>query len=220
MDPAPISEKDKMANDIKKECQTILEKYFEKREYDKEKVEKWKNYALKEVYDYLENTYNDFGFIISIIIIKLGHIRTNQRIICRNNTDDFLFTSVLSNTMYIEIRISFYKIYSSNISLLDIIDEDTILEMNNILKNHLEGKKYSYDIAENNATNIAEKLNDYLFEKKFETRPCSTEICYILQEPIEFKFNYKIIRLKYIPLMVSYSNDSLYSLLILFVLDN
>ena len=87
MDPAPISEKDKMANDIKKECQTILEKYFEKREYDKEKVEKWKNYALKEVYDYLENTYNDFGFIISIIIIKLGNIRTDQRIICRNNTD-------------------------------------------------------------------------------------------------------------------------------------
>ena len=28
--------------------ETILEKYFEKREYDKEKVEKWKNYALKK----------------------------------------------------------------------------------------------------------------------------------------------------------------------------
>ena len=115
---------------------------------------------MKEVYDYLENTYNDFGFIISIIIIKLGNIRTDQRIIGRNNTDNFLSKSVLTNTMYIEIRISFYKIYSSNISLLDIIDEDTILEMNNILKNHLEGKKYSYDIAENNVTNIAEKLND------------------------------------------------------------
>ena len=220
MDPAPISEKDKMTKDIKEECQTILEKYFEKREYDKEKVEKWKNYALNEVYDYLEKKYIDFGFIISIIIIKLGNIRTAQRIICRNDTDDYLFVNVLTNTMYSEIRISFYKIYDSNISLFDIINEGTILEMNNILKKHLEGKKYSYDIIKDNASNIVQKLNDYLLEKKFETRPCSTEICYILQEPIEFKFNYKIIRLKYIPLMVSYSNDSLYSLLILFVLDN
>ena len=220
MDPAPISEKDKMTKDIKKECQAILEKYFEKREYDKEKVENWKNYALKEVYDYLEKKYTDFGFIISIIIIKLGHIRTNQRIMCRNNTDDYLFANVLTNTMYIEIRISFYKIYNKNISFLDIIDEDTFLEMNNILKKHLEGKKYSYDIAEDNATNIAQKLNDYLLEKKYKERPCSSHICYILQEPTEFKFNYKIIRLNYIPLMVSYSNDSLYSLLILFVLNN
>ena len=220
MDPVPISEKDKMANDIKKECQTILEKYFENREYDNEKVEKWKNYALKDVYDYLEKNFNDFGFIISIIVMKRGNARTNIRNLFRNTTDYSLFSSIQTNTMYNEIRIVFFKIHNSNISLSDIIVDDIILEMNNILRNHLKGKKYSFDLAKDNASSIPQKLNNYLLKKEFEVRPCSTEICYIPEEPIEFKFNYKIIRLEYIPLMASYSNDSLYSFLILFIVKN
>ena len=220
MDAAPTSKKDIMKNDIKKKCQTILEKYFEKREYDKEKVEKWKNYALKEVYDYLEKEYNDFGFIIAIITMKRGNTRTDSRNLCRNNTDDFLLVKVTSNTMYSEIRVNFYKIYNSKISLFDFIDEDIILEMNNILTKNLEGKKYLYESVNESVSNIVKDLNNYLLNKNVEKRPCSSNICYIIEKPMEFKFNYKIIRLKYLPLIASYTNNSLYSLLFLILLDN
>ena len=220
MDAAPTSKKDIMKNDIKKECQIILEKYFEKREYDKEKVEKWKNYALKDVYDYLEKEYNDFGFIIAIIVKKKGNSRTDTRYFCRNNTDDSLFVSVISETMYSEIRVNFYKIYNSKISLFDFIDEDIILEMNNILTKNLEGKKYLYKNANESVKNIVRELNDYLSKKNIERKSCSTNICYIIEKPMEFKFNYKIIRFKYFPLIASFSNDSLYSLLILILLEN
>jgi len=220
MDPAPTSKKDIMKNNIKKECQIILEKYFEKREYDKDKVEKWKNYSLKEIYDYLEKEYNDFGFIIAIIVMKRGNSRTDSRNICRNNTDDFILVNVESETMYSEIRVNFYKLYNSNISLLDFIEENIILEMNSILTKNLEKKKYAYESAHESVSNIVKELNDYLLKKSVERRPCSSNICYILEKPMEFIFNYKIIRLKYVPLIASYSNDSLYSLLISILLEN
>ena len=129
--------------------------------------------------------------------MKRGNARTNIRNLYRNTTDYSLSSTIQTTTMYSEIRIIFFKIHNSNISLSDIIGEDIILEMNNILKNHLKGKKYSFDIAKDNAASIPQNLNNYLKEKEFEVRPCSTEICYILEEPIEFKFNYKIIRLEY-----------------------
>jgi len=220
MDPAPTSKKDIMENDIKKECQIILEKYFEKREYDKEKVEKWKNYSLKDIYDYLEKKYNDFGFIIAIIVKKKGNSRTDSRIICRNNTDDFICVNVVSETMFCEIRVYFYKLHNSKISLLDFIEENIILEMNSILTKNLEKKNYTYESAKESVKNIVNELNDYLLKKSVKRRPYSSNICYILEKPMEFIFNYKIIRLKYIPLITSYSNDSLYSLLILILLEN
>ena len=56
---------------------------------NKDKVELWKDYTIEEVSKYLEKTYKDFGFVISIIIIKLGVMSEDTKVINRDNTDDF-----------------------------------------------------------------------------------------------------------------------------------
>ena len=73
--PTLTSSGEKMKNDIKNECQEILNKYFEGREYDKEKFIKYKNYCLDEVINYLDKNYKDFGFVITFISIKVGNLR-------------------------------------------------------------------------------------------------------------------------------------------------
>ena len=83
-----ISEKEQMGINIKKESQKILEKYFESRDYNKEKVKLWKDYAIEEVSKYLVEKYNNYGFVISFIIIKLGNMRDDRRSVFRNKTDD------------------------------------------------------------------------------------------------------------------------------------
>ena len=91
------------------------------------------------------------------------------------------------------MRIFFYKIYNSKINLIKEIEDNSIyMKMNDILTNKLEGKKYSYEFALNSCKDIVNKLNDYLLTKK-EKKPCSLNQCSILQKPIDFVFNYKVI---------------------------
>ena len=214
------SQRDQMKNEIKKEGQKILEKYFEDREYNKEKVQLWKDYCLEDVSTFLVEKYINYGFVISIIIIKLGTMRDSANHILRNNTDSNILISIETKTMYCLMRIFFYKKYSSKINLNKAIEDNIFIYMNNILTNKLEGVKYSNEISDKETQNIVNELNDYLLNKKEERRPCSCNQCCILKKPIDFIFNYKVINLDYIPLMVSYSNDSLYSQLLLIILNN
>ena len=79
---------------MKKESQRILEKYFESREYNKEKVRLWKDYSLEDVSKFLVERYINFGFVVSIIIIKLGDMRDDIRTMSRKNTDDAINVSI------------------------------------------------------------------------------------------------------------------------------
>ena len=73
LNDAPISnQKDIMKNEIKKESKKILEKYFEDRGYNEDKVKIWKEYSLEEIYNYFKSNFPDFGFVVLIFIIKLG----------------------------------------------------------------------------------------------------------------------------------------------------
>ena len=214
------SQRDQMKNEIKKEGQKILEKYFEGREYNKEKVQLWKDYSLEDISTFLVEKYINYGFVISIIIIKIGSMSDNSNYVLRNNTDSNILISIETKTMYCLMRIFFYKKYSSKINLNKAIEDNIFIYMNNILTNKLEGVEYSYEISDKESKNIVNELNDYLLNKKEERRPCSCNQCSILKKPIDFVFNYKVINLDYIPLMVSYSNDSLYSQLVLIILNN
>ncbi len=215
-----LTQKDIMKNNINNECQKVLDKYFEGREYDKEKAILWKNYTLDEISNYLEKNFVGYGFAIFIVIIKRGNIRTKKTDMSRPDTDDFIFLNYESKTMYCEIRISFFKIYNTKSNYLENIEEDLLIKMNNYLTQRLEGKIYSYDLARRNVEEINKDLMDYLGKRKITPIPTSSHLCYIIEKPMDFIFNYKIINLKYCPLMSSYSNDSLYSQLLLLIFNN
>ena len=201
---APIlTIKDKMVQEIRQKTKNVLNKYFQGREYEKENVGQWKDYTMEELTDFLQHNYKEYGFCLFIIIIKRGNIRTSANGIARQDTDGFLLESLETKTMYVEIRVRFYKLYQSNI---------------NILNSKLEGKTYSYDFADAKVEEIVIELQKYLLTQ--ESKPCSYQMCSILSKPYDYQFYYKNINLNYLPLIASYSNDSLYSFIILFILDN
>ena len=216
---APIlTVKDKMMKEIKEKAKKVLNKYFQGRNYEKENVNFWKDYAMEELTDFLNQNYKNYGFGLFIIMIKKGDIRTNSHAISRSDTDFDVLEFLETKTMYVEIRINLYKIYNNQTNYLNSCNEKLVMEMNNMLNSKLEGKKYSYDFADGKVEEIDNELQKYLLIPN--NRPCSYHICSILSKPCIYQFDYKIVNLKYIPLISCYSNDSLYCQLILFILDN
>ena len=120
--------------------------------------------------------------------------------------------------MYIGLRINFFKIHNNSINYIENIEENIFLKINDILTKNLENQKYSYEIASTYSEKIVNDLNTFLLERK--SKPCCFFQCNIIQKPINIILDYKIINFKYMPLMASYSNDSLYGQLILFILNN
>ena len=215
------SNREIMKNEIKEKCKSILEKYFEDREYNKDKVNIWKNYALEEISNFVSTKYKDFGFVICIFLTS-GLASSNNLNICDSETDNSFVISIKktnSKTIYSEFRICFYKINNLSVNFIKNIEEDILLEMDNLLYNKLDGKKYSSKEAKIFSIEIAQDLNDYLFKRK-KPLPSSFNAIYIFPKPIKISFGYKIINLDYIPFFSSYSNDFLCSKFVLFILNN
>ena len=209
---------ERMTNEIENISNKILEKYFENRDYNKDKIEVWKDYALEEISNYLNYNYYNYGFVISFNAIKLGNI-TETNLINRYNTDNYVTVSIQTNTMFCILTIIFYKIEYSKFDLLNKIKENMIMKMNEILTNNLKGKSYScYDLKQDSKSIVQE--SDEFFKNKIYPNPCSCLICSIIEQPIEYLFDYKVINFEYVPLITSYSNDSLYGRLIVILLNN
>ena len=213
-----ISLKDKMRDDITQECKILLDKYFEGREYDKDKVNLWKNYTMDELSNFLKSNYKNYGFCLFMNIIKKGDIRINSTGLCREETDSILFHSIETKSLFVEIRILFYKLYNSDINLSDLMNDELLIKMNNLLSNKLKGNSYSYEFAKKATDDIVVELENYLL--KFKIKTCTFQICNIISYPFEHQFAYKIINLDYFPLIASYQNENLLGQLILFLLNN
>ena len=210
---------EKMTKEIENISNKILEKYFENRDYNKDKIEIWKNYTLDEISEYLNYNYYNYGFVITFNAIKLGNI-FETKLINRYNTDNYVNSTIKTKTMFCILTIIFYKIEYSEFDLLNKIKENMILKMNEILKNNLKGKTYySCNDAEKYSKLIVQE-SDNFFRNQIYPLPCSCHICSVIEEPIEYLFDYKVINFKYLPLITSYSNDSLYGRLIVILLNN
>ena len=173
---------------------------------------------MDELSNFLIQNYKNYGFCIFINIIKKGDIRINSNGLCRKETDAILFHSIEAKSLFVEIRIRFYKLYKCDIDLSSILNDELLIKMNNILGNKLKGNSYSYEFAKKATNDIVVDFENFLL--KLKNRPCTFQICNILSNPFEHQFAYKIINLDYIPLIASYSNENLYGQLILFLLGN
>ena len=219
LDEAPtLNEKESMKPEMEQKVKIVLDKYFQGRDYDKENVNLWKNYALEELSDFLKNNYKEYGFGIFMIIIKKGDIRTDSNGLLREETDSYFSKSLETKSMYVEIRIFFYKLFDPEINFLDSFNEDLVIKMNELLISKLEGETFSYEFAKDKVAEIVIELQKFLLIPKL--KPCSFQVCFILSKPIDYQFVCKTINLNYIPLIASYSNESFYAQLILFILNN
>ena len=155
---------EKMTKEIENVSNKILEKFFENRDYNKDKIEIWKNYTLDEISEYLNNNYYNYGFVITFNSIKLGNI-FETKLINRYNTDNYVTSSIQTKTMLCILTIIFYKIEYSEFNLLNKIKENMIVKMNEILKNNLKGKTYSCNDSKYYSKLIVEESNDLFGDK-------------------------------------------------------
>ena len=93
------------------------------------------------------------------------------------------------------------------------------MKINDTLKNILECRSYKSDKCNNYIENIVNDVNSILIERT--NRPCSFHVCFINKLPVKhIYFNYTFVDLDYMPFFFSYANDSLSSILYLFIVDN
>ncbi len=200
-----------------------MEKYFEERKFNKDKVLKWKEMILEDLEQYLKNKYPGYGFIISIFISEPISFRANAYFISRLNSDDDIVQSFFGD-IYSEIRILFCKLYSpiglTNNKYCDIFS-DNMIKANELISNILNNKIFDGKTAADDIENICKGFNNYLLEKIKTNRPCFLNVGYIFEKPLkDLKYFYKSINLNILPFMVSYTNESLYCLFVSFALDN
>ena len=213
--------KENMKKEIIKEGEIILNKYFYGREYNELEINLWKDSALEEITKFLEKNYQYFGFMVSILVLKLNLTNSDTRNINRNESDISIFVSIISKDLYCIIRINSFKISYSPINILQIFYEKILSEMNKILTKNFDGKKFTENQDFNTINqNIIDELNKYILEKYDKNLPCFCNEIHTIKKPINFEYNFKVIRLIYIPLMTSYSNDFLFSQLNLLILNN
>ncbi len=157
-----------MKNSIKDECKKILEKYFEERKFNKDKVLKWKEMILEDLEQYLKNKYPGYGFIIVIFISEPIDFRSNSYFISRLSSDGAFFQSSFGD-IYSEIRIFFSKLYSpiglTYNKYCDIFS-DNMLKANELSSNILNNKTYEGKTAADDINIICKGFNNYLLEKK------------------------------------------------------
>ena len=118
----------KMNDQIKKFCQKILEKYFENREYNKQKIVIWKDYAFEDISNFLNKRYYDYGFIITFTAARLGNI-IETRQINRYNDDNYISVSVETDTMMCILNVIYYKNETLDFYYYKEINEETLLKM-------------------------------------------------------------------------------------------
>ena len=213
--------KEIMKKEITKEGEIILNKYFYGREYNELEINLWKDSALEEITKFLEKNYQYYGFMVSIFVLKLNLTNSDTRNINRNESDISIFVSIISKDLYCIIRINSFKISYSPINILQIFYEKILSEMNKILTKNFDGKKFTENQDFNTINqNIIDELNKYILEKYDKNLPCFCNEIHTIKKPINFEYNFKLIRLIYIPLMTSYSNDFLFYQLNLLILNN
>ena len=121
--------------------------------------------------------------------------------------------------MFCILTIIFYKIEDSEFDLINQVKENMIVKMNDILSYNLKKITYSCNDVRYYSKLIREESNNFFWNQIYP-RPCSCYICTVIEQPKEYLFDHKVIKLKYVPLITSYSNDSLYGRLIVILINN
>ena len=211
--------KAEIEKDMKEICNNILIKHLDGRPYEKEKLPKWTELILNDAATELKKKYPDYGYgIIFYISDKTNYVSSSKSVLYPKT--DLNFLQVFNTKdFYSEIRVFVNKKYSPRKDFLKNISPNDIIKINNTLKDILECRSYKSDKCNNYMENIVNDINSVLIERT--NRPCSFHVCFINKIPVKnIYFNYTFVDLDYMPLFLTYANDSLSCILYLFIVDN
>ena len=214
-----VLNKEELENDMKEIAKFILIKHLDGRKYEKEKLPKWSELILHDTTLELRKKYPEYAYgIVFYISDKTNYVSSSKSVLYPKT--DLNFLEVFNtNDFYSEIRVFANKKYNPRKDFAQNISPTEIMKINDTLKNILECRSYKSDKCNNYIENIVNDVNSILIERT--NRPCSFHVCFINKLPVKhIYFNYTFVDLDYMPFFFTYANDSLSSILYLFIVDN
>ena len=211
--------KEELEKDMKEIAKSILIKHLDGRKYEKEKLPKWTELILQDISLDLRKKYPEYAYgIVFYISDKTNYVSSSKSVLYPKTDLNFLQVFNTSD-FYSEVRVFANRKYNPRKDFAQNITPTEIMKINNKLKEILENKSYKSDMCNNYIENIVNDVNNILIERT--NRPCSFHVCFINKLPVKhIYFNYTFVDLDYMPFFFTYANDSLSSILYLFIVDN
>ena len=213
------TEKDKREKEIREKEKFLLEKYFEGRKYDDEKIKKWSNFVLEEMNEFLNSKYPLFGSGIFLFVSKapISYCVDRQSIFV-GKTDSSITEVFKNDNFKISLRVYITKLKKQKFNVENVQFEH-IMKINKIFNDTFEGRSFSDNKLDKYLENAVNDINSYLL--KFDELGHSFHQGFVFKNNTEnINFYYKFGNMRFFPYCCSYANDSLLAHLFLFIVSN
>jgi len=212
-------EKEEREKEIGNKEKELLEKYFEGRKYEEEKIKKWSNSILEEMSEFLSTKYPSFGFGMFLFVTEPSvNYSANRQSIYVQKTDSSVTEIYKSNNIRASFRVYITKLKNQKFDV-ENINIDYLLKANKIFSDSFEGRAFSDKNLDKYIENAVIDINTYLL--KFEELGHSFHQGFVFKNnSVKTQFFYKFGNMKFFPYCSSYSNDNLVAHLFLFFVSN
>jgi len=213
-------DKQSFENEIETISKGILEKHLMGRKFDENKVKKWGDLIIDEIYKALSNKYPQYGYCIFFYMSKRTGFVSNYQSIYYVSTDTRIFIYYHTNDFYSEIRMIATKKNRPEENFFNIVrNKELSSEINQKISDYLEGRTYNYEIFQKVVESICNDVNKILLAK--DHRPISFHIGYINKLPTHgVYFYYKFFNLELYPILFNYKKASFVCRVYLFFINN
>ena len=213
-------DKQSFENELTTISKEILEKHLMGRKFDKNKVKKWGDLIIDEIYKTLSNKYPQNGYCIFFYMSERTDFVSNYNSIYYVSTDERILAYYHTNNFYSEIRmIATKKDRPMENFFNNVRNKELSSEINQKISDHLEGRTYNYEIFQKVLESICLDVNEILLAK--DNRPISFHIGYINKLPTDgIYFYYKFFNLELYPILFNYKKASFICRVYLFLINN
>ena len=215
--PKETPEKEIREKEISDLCKMLLKKNFEGRRFFEEKIKKWSQAVLDEMWSYLIEKYPQYGFgILTFITEELDFYTAGQAIFNRD-LDSKIIEIYKNASMSVVIVVFFIKRRKRQIEVL-YIDPEHFFNINRIFGNGFEKREWNNKV-QRYCENVANDINTYII-KDYTLGKSFLQGFALKNDYIRVHANFKFGNLEFLPYITSYSNDQFIAYLFIFFVNN
>ena len=215
--PQEILNKEQREKEISDLAKMLLKKNFEGRRFVEEKIKKWSQSVLDEMWNYLTEKYPRYGFGILLFLTEELDFYTAGQAIFNRELDTKIVEVYKNQSMSAVIVIFFVKKRKRDIEIL-YIDPEHFFNINRIFGNALEKREWNNKF-EKYLVNAANDINTYII-KDYTLGKSFLQGFALKNDYIKIHGNFKFGNLEFLPYITSYSNDDIGAYLFIFFLNN
>ena len=215
--PQEILNKEQREKEISDLAKMLLKKNFEGRRFVEEKIKKWSQSVLDEMWNYLTEKYPRYGFGILLFLTEELDFYTAGQAIFNRELDTKIVEVYKNQSMSAVIVIFFVKKRKRDIEIL-YIDPEHFFNINRIFGNALEKREWN-EKFEKYLVNAANDINTYII-KDYTLGKSFLQGFALKNDYIKIHGNFKFGNLEFLPYITSYSNDDIVAYLFIFFLNN